>query len=376
MSMLLLYAGAAQPKLYYVIGPSSGWSDPTAAEIKLGQLSGGGAATASGNETSPTSTTTFDFTAAATGLTEGTAYKIAFVWSDGTNNSNVAVSSAFTPSAAVAASAGVATATAVGQTTAIATGSAAGTSTANANEYTPTVGALVLRQQTWTRPPSSRTQIKTRYRPISAVQPAGNLARDVDGSAFSNASAAVLLGGDLVIDNARAGSIYRTVPSTGFPLTYVLRGRLWTTGSNYAAAFTDGLALTKYVLLSVGSGASNSGSVSLTVQGSTPAVCTGNVTLLVGEEFTLVAVVAAADDHRLYFRTPTDLVKVTSTTAVGSFAVDTITHGGILSSSTPTFFGQLNQNLQLSAWLQAAVSEREAFALLDNPWQIVWPGVG
>jgi hypothetical protein len=83
------------PKLYYVIGPSSGWSDPTEAEIKAGQLSGGGAATASGNEAAPTTSQTFDFTSDATGLTGGTSYKIAFVWSDGTNDSNVAVSDAF-----------------------------------------------------------------------------------------------------------------------------------------------------------------------------------------------------------------------------------------------------------------------------------------
>lgn len=97
MSLLLLLGAA--PKLYYVIGPSSGWSDPSAAEIKAGQLSGGGGATASGNETSPTSTTTFTFTSPATGLTSGTSYRIAFVWSDGTNNSNVAVSSAFVTTA-------------------------------------------------------------------------------------------------------------------------------------------------------------------------------------------------------------------------------------------------------------------------------------
>jgi hypothetical protein len=87
------------PQLYYVIGASAGWTDPTAAEIKAGQLSGGGAATESGNEDSPTSSTTYDFLADATGLTASTAYKIAFVWSDGTNDSNVDVGSFTTGSA-------------------------------------------------------------------------------------------------------------------------------------------------------------------------------------------------------------------------------------------------------------------------------------
>ena len=81
--------------LYYVIGPSSGWTDPSAAEVKLGQLAGGGAATASGNEAAPTSSQTYTFSSDATGLTANTSYRIAFVWSDGTDNSNVEVSDPF-----------------------------------------------------------------------------------------------------------------------------------------------------------------------------------------------------------------------------------------------------------------------------------------
>lgn len=85
--------------LYYVIGPSSGWSDPTAANVKAGQLAGGGAATASGNETAPTTDQTFTFTTPASGLTADTAYKIAFVWSDGSSDSTVEVGGPFYTSA-------------------------------------------------------------------------------------------------------------------------------------------------------------------------------------------------------------------------------------------------------------------------------------
>lgn len=84
--------GATGASLYYVVGPSSGWSDPSAAEVKAGQLAGGGAATASGSEASPETSQTFTFAAAATGLTPATAYRVAIVWSNGGSNSNVAVS--------------------------------------------------------------------------------------------------------------------------------------------------------------------------------------------------------------------------------------------------------------------------------------------
>lgn len=83
--------------LYYVIGPSSGWSTPSVAEVKAGQLAGGGAATASGSTTAPTTTGTFDWPTLASGLSASTAYKIAFVWSDGATDVGPEVSpSAFT----------------------------------------------------------------------------------------------------------------------------------------------------------------------------------------------------------------------------------------------------------------------------------------
>lgn len=67
--------------IYWVIGPSSGWSDPTGAEVRAGQLSGGGAATDSGYETAPATTTNpFTFANDATGLTASTSYKIAYNW--------------------------------------------------------------------------------------------------------------------------------------------------------------------------------------------------------------------------------------------------------------------------------------------------------
>lgn len=69
-------------------------SAPSAAQIKAGQDVNGSAAVAATSEPSPTTTTTYDF-ATATGLTAGTAYKVSFVWSDGTNNSTVVTSAAW-----------------------------------------------------------------------------------------------------------------------------------------------------------------------------------------------------------------------------------------------------------------------------------------
>jgi hypothetical protein len=83
--------------LHYVIGLSAGWAAPTAAEVIAGTLAGGGASAAHGSETAPTVTTApFTFSATATGLDAGTAYFIAFAWTDGTLTSNVAVSNLFT----------------------------------------------------------------------------------------------------------------------------------------------------------------------------------------------------------------------------------------------------------------------------------------
>lgn len=81
------------PRLYYVIYPSAK-AAPSAAQIKAGLDVDGIAGAAAGNESSPTSTQTYTF-AAASGLTASTSYRVAFVWSDGTSDSAVVVSDAF-----------------------------------------------------------------------------------------------------------------------------------------------------------------------------------------------------------------------------------------------------------------------------------------
>ena len=99
MSLLLLLGTSVPPRIYWVIGPSAGWTDPSGAEVVAGTLAGGAGPTDFGDEVSPTVTTSpFTFTSDATGLTASTAYKIAFVWFNGANYSNVAVGS-FTTSA-------------------------------------------------------------------------------------------------------------------------------------------------------------------------------------------------------------------------------------------------------------------------------------
>jgi len=85
-------------KLYYVIYPSA-QSAPSAAQIKAGQNSSGASATASGWELARETTGEQIFASAASGLTAGTSYRVAFVWSDGTGDSNVVVSDAFSTTA-------------------------------------------------------------------------------------------------------------------------------------------------------------------------------------------------------------------------------------------------------------------------------------
>ena len=85
--------GDSVARLYYVIGPSTGWTDPTADEVRAGTLAGGATATASANELAPTTTQTFSFDAVT--LADGT-YRVAFVWALGSGESNVAVSGPYT----------------------------------------------------------------------------------------------------------------------------------------------------------------------------------------------------------------------------------------------------------------------------------------
>ena len=77
--------------LYYVIYPATFGPEPTAAQVKAGQNPSGAAATASGSETALTADGTQTWATLASGLTAGTDYKIAFVWTDTGVDSSVVV---------------------------------------------------------------------------------------------------------------------------------------------------------------------------------------------------------------------------------------------------------------------------------------------
>ena len=93
--LLTLLAPSSGPRIYAVIYASA-LAAPSAAQIKAGQNVNGVAATWAGSIAAPTSTQTVDWPSLATGLTAGTSYRVSTVWSDGTANSNVDTSEAWT----------------------------------------------------------------------------------------------------------------------------------------------------------------------------------------------------------------------------------------------------------------------------------------
>ncbi len=80
----------AEPRLYAIVAPATGWADPTPAQILAGLDGNGAPAVWYGNADAPNSTTVdFDWPVPADGLTPGVTYRVAIVWSDGVNLSNV-----------------------------------------------------------------------------------------------------------------------------------------------------------------------------------------------------------------------------------------------------------------------------------------------
>lgn len=81
------------PTLYAVVGPSIGWVNPSSAEIIAGTLAGGGlAAWIDEKPASSLTSDPFTWPNDTTGLTAGTWYRAAVVWSDGSTTSQVVVS--------------------------------------------------------------------------------------------------------------------------------------------------------------------------------------------------------------------------------------------------------------------------------------------
>lgn len=79
--------------IYHVVYPSA-LGEPSTTQIKAGQNASGGAAVATDNDPAPASSGEYVFSA-ATGLSSGTSYKASFVWSNGTNDSNVVTTTAW-----------------------------------------------------------------------------------------------------------------------------------------------------------------------------------------------------------------------------------------------------------------------------------------
>ena len=105
-----------------------------AGAIKAGQQQSGAAATAAGSETARTTTGEEVFAVAASGLTSGTSYKTSFVWSDGTNDSNVHTTGEWWTAHAITPSAG----------SVVLTGSAPTVVLTLARWITPAAGSVTL----------------------------------------------------------------------------------------------------------------------------------------------------------------------------------------------------------------------------------------
>lgn len=82
MSLLLLFNSPASGATLYAVAYLATDPDPTSGQVIAGYSP---TAVWSGNTPAPTTTQVFDWPTIATGLTAGTNYKVAFVWSDGTN---------------------------------------------------------------------------------------------------------------------------------------------------------------------------------------------------------------------------------------------------------------------------------------------------
>jgi len=76
--------------LYWVIGPTAGWSTPTEVQITEGKVAAGTPAPWSGSEVDPGTDGFVLESTAITTMINGTNYTLAWVWSDGVYYSNIA----------------------------------------------------------------------------------------------------------------------------------------------------------------------------------------------------------------------------------------------------------------------------------------------
>lgn len=201
---------ALPPVVFFVIYASAG-SAPSAAQVKAGQDATSSAAVAHGHEVARTTTGEQVFADAATGLTAGTSYRVAFVWSDWTDDSNVAVSDAWSTTAAAIDESASDTAAA---TETITAALVIALSAADAADATETVaGALVVTESasdTAAAADQASTEVTASVAATAAAQAAdaatGSVVVEISVSDAGSVSDAVASTRDLAAQASDAGA--------------------------------------------------------------------------------------------------------------------------------------------------------------------------
>lgn len=218
-------------------------------------------------------------------------------------------------------------------------------------------------------PPGYAARIREELKPLIGVYPAGYGLVATDNTPLAVGTGITLVPGrdGMVVDATSTNTgLTRAYAVTDHPLTLVFGGR-W--DNSASVSMIASLATTADKLVRV----SNHGGVlgAQHIGATTNATAATGAIAADGYFVSGVAVFASPTDARIYARGSAGQARGATTTNVGALGALTKAAFGIYDGSVAV--SPMDGQIQYAQWLRVALTDAEAWALVDNPWGMFEP---
>jgi len=227
---------------------------------------------------------------------------------------------------------------------------------------------MIVQRVRHVAPPGYAAQIREDLRPLIGVYPAGFGLVGTDGVPLTVGSGITVVPGrdGVALDTTSSNTgITRSVSVTDHPLTLVFGARWDSSANTYIASIATAADKTCRLFNSTGAYTAQHIGATTNASANTGAVVSD------GYYGIGVAVFASPTDLRVYGRGNAGQGRGASTTNVG--ALGTLDKAAFGTYDGSVKINAMDGQIQFAQWLRVALTDAEAWALVDNPWSMFRP---
>lgn len=225
---------------------------------------------------------------------------------------------------------------------------------------------LIQFDQRWTKQPQEAIRVRPELKPIGGIQPGGFKLYDTQGLPLTIGTGVTekTEKARQVAFSSSSTGLRRTLVGAEYPLTFVGRISLGASG-----VWASSIATAADRLVRVGGYIG--GARAQHLGGTTNAIADAAGVYYYGTIFNVVAVFASPTDLRIYAAGEAGRSSASNTANIGALTPLTKLSFGVYDGSMIT--GAQDGSTEIAQWLNVAVSEKQAWQWVDNPWQLFAP---